>query len=228
MTAGAGEPGRVLQHFAGGQRSGIGHFRAVSDSGWWWADEVYEIFGLPAGSVNPSWELIRAHIIEDDRATADAQCAQAFRHVGAFSWSHRICAADGVLRSLLVVGDSHVLGDAPDDDIRAALQMSGYVIDLTDLRLQAARSAATEAVVRSAEHRAEIEQAKGILMFAYQVDADAAFALLVWHSQHSNRKLSSIAASVVTSVSSQALASSDLRTALDRIMAGLCEQPTNR
>jgi AmiR/NasT family two-component response regulator len=47
--------------------------------------------------------------------------------------------------------------------------------------------------------RAQIEQAKGILMARYSIDADEAFRRLRDHSQHSGRKLSDIAAAVVDS-----------------------------
>lgn len=47
-------------------------------------------------------------------------------------------------------------------------------------------SLAVEAIV---EHRALIDQAKGMLMFIYGVDADEAFAMLRWESQHRNVKL---------------------------------------
>jgi response regulator NasT len=45
--------------------------------------------------------------------------------------------------------------------------------------------------------RATVEQAKGILMARYSVDADGAFALLREHSQRHGRKLADIAAAVV-------------------------------
>ena len=47
--------------------------------------------------------------------------------------------------------------------------------------------------------RALIEQAKGILMERYGIDADRAFEFLREHSQHSGRKLADIAAAIVTS-----------------------------
>ena len=47
------------------------------------------------------------------------------------------------------------------------------------------------------EHRAVIEQAKGILMGTTGCDADEAFHLLVQQSQHENRKLREIAAELV-------------------------------
>ncbi|MFL6021985.1 MAG: ANTAR domain-containing protein [Marmoricola sp.] len=45
--------------------------------------------------------------------------------------------------------------------------------------------------------RATVEQAKGILMERYSMSADAAFAVLRRHSQHSNRKLRAIAEELV-------------------------------
>ena len=50
---------------------------------------------------------------------------------------------------------------------------------------------------RAMESRAEIEQAKGILMATHQVNADRAFDLLVERSQTENRKLRDVASDVV-------------------------------
>jgi hypothetical protein len=52
------------------------------------------------------------------------------------------------------------------------------------------------AVELSAATRATIEQAKGALMITYGLDEDEAFALLRWHSQHSNIKLRDIATAI--------------------------------
>ena len=47
------------------------------------------------------------------------------------------------------------------------------------------------------EQRASIEQAKGMLMFVYGIDADAAFDILRWQSQQYNVKLRLIAEQVL-------------------------------
>lgn len=49
-------------------------------------------------------------------------------------------------------------------------------------------------------HRAPIEQAKGILMALRSIDADEAFAVLSAESQRANRKLRTVAAEFVDSV----------------------------
>jgi ANTAR domain len=98
------------------------------------------------------------------------------------------------------------------------LSPAGYVIDLTALGVEGARGAANDAVQSSAHHRAVIEQAKGALMPAFGLNADAAFALLVWHSQHSNRKVHAIAADLLAHLHEDGFSSNDLRLAIDRIL----------
>ena len=49
------------------------------------------------------------------------------------------------------------------------------------------------AVSKVAEARAEIEQAKGLLMAAYGISADRAFDILVWRSQETNVKVRDLA-----------------------------------
>ena len=55
----------------------------------------------------------------------------------------------------------------------------------------------TAAVAEIAENRATIEQAKGMLMLIYRIDADAAFELLRWRSQETNVKLRILAEQVL-------------------------------
>jgi predicted nucleic acid-binding protein len=51
----------------------------------------------------------------------------------------------------------------------------------------------TTAVAEIVERRGVLEQAKGMLMFIYGLNADAAFALLKWLSQENNIKVRTIA-----------------------------------
>ena len=58
--------------------------------------------------------------------------------------------------------------------------------------------AITKAVAEMIEHGAVIEQAKGVLMAVYSIDAQAAFDLLRWGSQHTNTKLRVVAEQLTT------------------------------
>ena len=218
---------QMIQHFAGTQRLGIGRFSADPSSGRWnWTDAIYRVFGYPPGSVDVTWDFILGHIPEDERQEIQAAYEQACTRLGPFSWSHRIQARDNHLRSILIVAETAAQEPEPDgassepasSQVNApGFTIDGYVIDLTELRAEGARAAATEAVQSSAAHRAVIEQAKGALMLGYGVDADTAFALLVSHSQLSNRKLHAVAAQLVESIRLQPLARG-LRETLDFIL----------
>lgn len=194
-------------------------------------DAAYEIFGYPAASVTPSWNLIISHIPAEDRAVAQAAYELARTRTGPFSWSHRIHAGDAT-RSILILGEICASegensinpaalrsSDQSDHDRGATdLFMAGYVIDLTELRIEGARGAPNDAVQSSAQQRAVIEQAKGVLMLTVGLNADAAFALLVWHSQHSNRKVHAIAADLLAHLRQDGLSGNGLRRAIDRII----------
>jgi hypothetical protein len=54
------------------------------------------------------------------------------------------------------------------------------------------------------EHRAVIEQAKGVLVGTMNIDPEAAFELLVKQSQHTNVKLREVAQSIVDDASRRA------------------------
>ena len=58
----------------------------------------------------------------------------------------------------------------------------------------------SDAVREIAEQRAFIEQAKGMLMFIYGLDENAAFDLLRWQSQQHNVKLRLLAEQVVKDI----------------------------
>jgi AmiR/NasT family two-component response regulator len=55
----------------------------------------------------------------------------------------------------------------------------------------------TQQLRAAMEHRAEIEQAKGIIIGSMGCTADEAFEILVKQSQHENRKLRDIAIELV-------------------------------
>lgn len=75
-----------------------------------------------------------------------------------------------------------------------------------------------------AEQRAIIEQAKGMLMFIYGIDAEGAFDLLRWQSQQHNVKLRLIAEQIVKDLAE--LPTQQHRMAADRLLLTAHERVT--
>lgn len=73
----------------------------------------------------------------------------------------------------------------------------GFYVDVTSSIRQERENSLTVAVVEIAENRSVIEQAKGMLMLVYRLNADAAFDVLKWRSQENNVKLRALAQQVV-------------------------------
>lgn len=72
------------------------------------------------------------------------------------------------------------------------------------------------AVSKVAEGRAQIEQAKGLLMAAYGISADRAFDILVWRSQETNIKVRELARRFVEEMTGAL--PSDTRAKVDHIL----------
>jgi len=212
----------LLGHFAGVQRGGISRFAGLDSGRWAWSGLVYAIFGSLPDGVTSDWDFVLAHVPKSERPMVSEAYRLACDQAGSFSWSHRIVDDAGLVHSVMVVAETTIVpaadGSAGSGD-RDGRCLRGYVIDLTNLRLEAARAAAGEAVMRSVAHRATIEQAKGALMLAYQLTPEAAFDLLSWHSQHGNRKLHLVATDLITAVQADAIGGNRLRATIDKILA---------
>ncbi|KQU28149.1 MULTISPECIES: GAF and ANTAR domain-containing protein [unclassified Rhodococcus (in: high G+C Gram-positive bacteria)] len=104
------------------------------------------------------------------------------------------------------LGSFNLYGTAPDafgsiDESILELLTSTVSTAIGDYaRVRSAREVAS-GLQDALEHRAPIEQAKGILMALHGVDSDTAFGMLSAESQRANRKLRDIARDFVESVS---------------------------
>jgi hypothetical protein len=90
---------------------------------------------------------------------------------------------------------------------------SGFYIDVT----RAVQSDVSIAVSEIAASRAEIEQAKGVLMLAYGISADRAFDVLVWRSQETNMKVRELARHFMAAIAHLRLAPRTVEQ-LDRVL----------
>jgi hypothetical protein len=74
-----------------------------------------------------------------------------------------------------------------------------FYIDVTTTD-EAREVSITKAIAEIADNRALIEQAKGVLMYVYQVDADAAFDVLKWRSQETKVELCALAEQLLADI----------------------------
>ena len=180
--------------FASPHAAVVGRYTySPATDGWWWSDSMFRIHGFEPGDVVPSTELVMRHIHPDDVAGAWESREKVLERHEPFSFLHRIVTADSTPRVVMAAG--HL-----DDDGGTPL-IVGHLIDLTDVRREAVDSELDQAVDDFVDHRAVIEQAKGVLVQLYSVDVDTAWALLRAFSSDTNRKVRDIADVLVAAAS---------------------------
>ena len=192
MSAGEdGHAAEVEQAFAGAPQR-VGWFRFYfEDQRWEWSEQVQRMHGYEPGTVTPTTELVLAHKHPEDRHEVAKTIDEMLVARRAFSTRHRILDTRGVVHQVVVVGD--LLTDRQD----VAIGTHGYYVDITPSSDRAREDLISERLAEITEHRAVIEQAKGMLMLIYGLDDDAAFDLLRWRSQSSNVKLRRLAEKIV-------------------------------
>ena len=174
-----------IEHaLAGGEPQRVGWFRFYfADERWEWSPQVQRMHGYEPGTVHPTTELVLSHKHPDDYGQVAATLDEIRRTSGAFSTRHRIIDTHGDVHHVVVVGDQIY------DDDGAVIGTHGFYVDVTPSIKEAQDEVVTEAVAEIAEARSGIEQAKGMLMLIYRINADSAFELLKWRSQETNVKL---------------------------------------
>lgn len=176
---------------AGSPHLRVGWYRYhFTDHRWEWSAEVQRMHGYQPGEITPTMDLVLSHKHPDDRERVVAVLDEVRQTHRPFNTRHRIVDTDGAVRDVAVVG--HPLHDGD-----TVVGTHGFYVDVTpseELRQQAISAAVAEI----AEKRSEIEQAKGMLMLVYRLDADRAFDLLKWRSQETNTRLRNLAAQVTS------------------------------
>ena len=203
------------------QEQGMGSYRyAAAEGSWQWSDGVYAIHGFRRGEVVPSTALLLAHAHPADRRHA-AQLLESCLHNGElFSFPYRLVDASGQLRRVLIAGEGIFGCQGQVTGLR------GYLIDVTEPQSRARTREVASTLRKEIAARAVIEQAKGALMLVYGLDAEAAFAVLSWQSQHANIKLRELAERVMAAVGGDASATAAIRQHLDEIVYSLPAEPT--
>ncbi len=201
---GARQTGRFVYHVAGAR--------------WEWDEDVFAIHGYKPGEVEPTSELVMKHKHELDRSLVEDTLNNAVADGLPFNVYYRIIV-HGEVRNVVLVGEGEYdEGRAP---VGRADRLLGYYLDLTP-ELEAETSAAADAAVAaSAKARDTIEQAKGILMLAYGLDADAAFAMLKWWSRNRNVKVREVAERLIQVAREGHVSHPGLRRLLDALLDDL-------
>jgi hypothetical protein len=180
-----------------GSRTGppVGHYTYVpATDRWTWSEGIYTLHGYQPGEVPATTEVLLRHKHPDDRARVTDVLETVIRDGRPYSCYHRVIDRHERVRSVLAVGRG-VLGDTGE-----VAAVEGFYADLTDVRRTETQADVEAALMRIAEHRAVIEQAKGVLMFATACDSDAAFDLLRRRSMTMNVKLHEVAHHLVDAI----------------------------
>ncbi|MFI6871534.1 PAS and ANTAR domain-containing protein [Nocardia sp. NPDC050406] len=158
---------------------------------WEWSDEVARMHGYEPGEVEPTTELLMSHKHPDDRAHVQDLLDYALHSGESFSSRHRFLDTSGAIHNVIVVADRMF------DESGTVVGTSGYYIDLTDTLAETTQEILDETLPELFQARAVIEQAKGVLMLIYRINADQAFRVLRWRSQETNTKLRALATQLV-------------------------------
>ncbi|BBZ17848.1 PAS and ANTAR domain-containing protein [Mycolicibacterium gadium] len=191
----------------------VGSFRFwfVGQS-WEWSDEVARMHGYQPGEVVPTTELLLSHKHPDDRQHVQDALDHALLSRASLSSRHRFIDTGGRVHTVIVLADRML------DDDGTVVGTEGYYVDLTDTFDQTRRQVLDASLPELVESRAAIEQAKGALMLVYRIDANAAFELLLWRSQHTNTKLRALATQVVAELATVDFEPGDLRRSFDHLL----------
>jgi len=179
---------------------------------WWWSPEMYLLHGLPPGTSAPDTEAFLAYQRAEDRGRVRAAVSAACATGRPFALETRIVRADGCERTVVLTGEP-----MPDRG-GSVMSVDGVCIDLTECRLPDSEGSRTEALqaevgqLRAAmASRAEIEQAKGILMLLTTCGDQVAFDLLAHISSHTHRKVRDVAHVITESAAGHARLPDDVR-----------------
>ena len=98
---------------------------AIATNELWWSDQVYRLFGLEPGSLNPTYETYLEYVHPHDRATIRQRMTEALEGVP-YALEHRVLRADGEQRWVFEQGEV-VFG--PDGQ---PASMRGTILDVTE------------------------------------------------------------------------------------------------
>ncbi|MGU3433981.1 PAS and ANTAR domain-containing protein [Actinomycetes bacterium M1A6_2h] len=191
----------------------VGRYRyAVGTGELTWSDTVYEIYGYKPGELDLTLDAVVQHCHPDERPRAQEIVANTIETGDRCLYAHRIVTKNGALRDVVI------LGDAEYDAAGALVDIAGYVLDVTEHTDRVVTNRLGQELDGIVDARAVIEQAKGILMLAFGIDADKAFAVLAWQSQSRNVKLRHLAGRIIADVTDNAALSAPIKKSVEELL----------
>jgi ANTAR domain/PAS fold len=188
----------------------LGSFRYFrADDRWEWSATVARMHGYADGQVQPTTALVLSHKHADDAANVALLIDAVAGQGQPFSSRHRIIDTHGRIHPVLVIGDRLC------DDDGAVVGSQGFYVDLSDFGEETSIDAA---IADFTAHRAQIEQAKGILMMTYSISAEQAFDILVWRSQETNTKLRTLVLQIIEDFTTQLHVPREVRERADHLV----------
>lgn len=192
-------------------RSGTFEYDVVRDR-LVWSDALFRIYGYSPGEVRPTTALLVDASHPDDRAQVTSVLASTLASGIGCVHAHRIVTPAGETRHVVIVGS------AIKDASGALDRFTGYAVDVTRTTEDVVTESVNDAIQSVVAARAVIEQAKGVLMLAFGVDADTAFGVLSWQSQTYNLKLRALAEQIVEDIACPDRASDELRSRISHVL----------
>ncbi len=197
----------------------VGRFAMRADTGVWrWSAEAGALHGIAPelGAVTTADVLDRVH--EADRATVRAAVERCLADGEPFSAHYRLPHGPRPRRVVLV-------GEGRGDTDGAVAGLHGFLVDVTARWDREVDRAATSQVRRARVTQEVIDQARGVLMLLYGLDADAALAVLTWQSQRTNVKVRDLARQLVEVGAREAWVPEAVRGRLDALFQRLPLEP---
>ncbi|WP_420124398.1 PAS domain-containing protein [Nakamurella sp.] len=173
------------------------------------SDELAMVLGFRPGDIVLTATMLSTHVHADDRVRWQAGLQRCLDTGQPTVVDHRLLTVDRGQRAATTT----LTAQCRD---RSVESVTGVVTDLSERVKAASDVEIGEAVRASAVTRSGIDQAKGIIMAAFDLDAEQAFALLRWHSSHSNRKLRDLSETLI-----DRLAAADPEIALRQRLADI-------
>ena len=187
----------------------------VGEDHWSWSDGMYAVHGYEPHEVTATTDLMLGHKHPDDRARTFDVLETAITSGAPYSCYHRIIDRQRRIRSVLAVGR------AVRDGHGKVEKLVGFFIDLTEVRRTETQNDVQQTLLSIAEHRAVIDQAKGMVMLATGCGDEEAFKVLRQHSQNANIKLNDLSHRLVKAVGTELRSSRETGQALTAFLDGL-------